>query len=210
MWTSWICSSTLLGIDCLRLALWNQSHYPTAADPSGIMCRQSNKCHWSVAACTCLHTPLCRLTCLCSYLSFQDAQLPRRGIRSPCRQSCRRSSHSRRSLGHLRTSARLAADRLPCLLPAGTLGRGQVTCWRESGGEKRRERWWTCRRSSQISHQMEHGASLFLYRLSLCLSIHRVRHEGDTKYLITNICVYSFIFYFLSLVKASTCLFLWA
>lgn len=65
MWTSWICSSTLLGIDCLRLALWNQSHYPTAADPSGIMCRQSNKCHWSVAACTCLHTPLCRRAPTC-------------------------------------------------------------------------------------------------------------------------------------------------
>lgn len=76
---------------------------------------------------------------LCSYLSLQDVQLPRHGIRSPCRQSCRRSSHSRRSLGHLWTSAHLAADRLPCL-PAGRPGRVQVTCWSRWCGEEREEK----------------------------------------------------------------------
>lgn len=50
-------------------------------------------------------------------------QPPHRGIRSGCRQSCRPSSRSRRSLGRLWTSARLAVDRLPCL-PAGTPGGG--------------------------------------------------------------------------------------
>lgn len=57
------------------------------------------------------------------YLSLQDARLPHRGSRSPCSRSYRRSSRFRRSPGHWRSSARLAADHLPCL-PAGMPGEG--------------------------------------------------------------------------------------
>lgn len=68
---------------------------------------------------------------LCSYLWLQGVRLLRCGIRSPCRQSRRPSSHSRRSLGRLKTGARRAAERLPWR-PAGTPGRGRVTCLGET------------------------------------------------------------------------------
>lgn len=66
---------------------------------------------------------------VCSHL---DVQPPRHDNRSLCRQSCRRSSRSHRSLDHLRTNAGLAAQRLPCL---SDWGWGRVTCL--EGNEQR-------------------------------------------------------------------------
>lgn len=111
---SLICSSAFWE---LILAQWNQSHLPTAIWQYVSAVQSTTQ--YKACMLHHVHVP--------PYLWFRDARPPRRGIRSPCSWSCRPSSRSRHSLGRWRPSARLAADRLPCL-PAGTPGWGWVTC----------------------------------------------------------------------------------
>lgn len=136
------------------------------------------------------HTPALANTLeytLCSYLWLQGVQPHRCGIRSPCRQSRRPSSRSRRSPGRLKTGARLAAERLPWR-PAGTPGRGRVTCLGRhesecAAGIKLLCGGFELRCSSQANHQREEDATCLALK-ARPLSLHLLVQRGRTDFLI--------------------------